>query len=160
MARNEAAEEQQAPQVKKKSSMLKFIILGLLLVVLAAGGYFAWAKFLKKADTHEAKPPEVEQVVAQDMGTFLVNLADPGGKRYLKVAMQFELTNAKVGLELGKRNVEVRDMIIMVLSSKEYEEIGNASGKMTLKKELTTRLNKMLHDGQVKEIYYTEFLVQ
>jgi flagellar protein FliL len=160
MAKNEAAEAQQAPQEKKKSSILKFIILGVLVVVLAGGGYFAWAKFFRKAPAHDAKQPEVEQSIAQDMGTFLVNLADPGGKRYLKVAMQFELTNVKVGVELGKRNVEVRDMIIMVLSSKEYEEIGNASGKMTLKKELITRLNKMLHDGQVKEIYYTEFLVQ
>jgi flagellar basal body-associated protein FliL len=31
---------------------------------------------------------------------------------------------------------------------------------MTLKKELMTQLNKILQEGQVKEIYFTEFLVQ
>jgi flagellar FliL protein len=159
MAQNGDSSDQGGPPEKKKSSLLKLIILVVLLAALGGGGFFAYLKFFKGAG-HEEKLPEVEQNVSQEMGTFLVNLADPGGKRYLKVTMQFELTGAKVGAELAKRNIEVRDMIIMLLSSKEYEEIGSASGKMTLKKELITRLNKMMHDGQVKEIYFTEFLIQ
>jgi flagellar protein FliL len=159
MAQNGASGDPEGSQEKKKSSLLKLIILVVLLAALGGGGFFAYLKFFK-GGAHEENQPQVEQSVSQEMGTFLVNLTDPGGKRYLKVTMQFEITGAKVGTELAKRNIEVRDMIILLLSSKEYEEIGSASGKMTLKKELITRLNKMLHDGQVKEIYFTEFLVQ
>jgi flagellar protein FliL len=156
MAQDEAASE--VVEEKKKSSLVKIIILVAILAALGGGGFFAYLKFFK----HSADPkePVAEQPVTQEMGTYLVNLSDPGGKRYLKVTMQFELTGAKVSQELARRSVEVRDKIIMLLSSKEYEDIGNPTGKVTLKKELMAQLNKTLQDGQVKEIYFTEFLVQ
>jgi flagellar protein FliL len=154
----ESGDEKQSEK-GKKSPLMKIIILVVLLAVLGGGGFVGYVKFLK-APPPQAKEPEVEHSVSADAGTFLVNLSDPGGKRYLKVGMQFELSGQKVNEELNRRNVELRDMLIMILSSKEYSEIGNATGKLSLKRELLTRLNKMLHDGQVKEIYFTEFLVQ
>jgi flagellar FliL protein len=160
MAKDDMEEtERAAPAKAKKFPLVKLIILVVLLGVLAGGGYLAYAKFLKPPPP-EAKQPEVPQSVALELGNFLVNLSDPGGKRYLKIAIQLELTNQQASQELNKRNVEVRDMLLMILSSKEYSDIGTASGKMVLKRELATRLNKMLKDGQVKEIYFTEFLVQ
>ena len=157
MAQEEAAIE--GGEEKKKSSLVKIVILVALLGALGGGGFFAYLKFFKQSAT-ENKEPVVEQSVTQEMGTYLVNLSDPGGKRYLKITMQFELTGAKVSQELARRNVEVRDKIIMLLSSKDYEDIGNPTGKTALKKELMAQLNKTLQDGQVKEIYFTEFLVQ
>jgi flagellar protein FliL len=151
-------EGQGKSEKKKKSPLIKIIVLVVLLAVLGGGGFFGYVKFLKKEPP--PKEPEVEQSVSAEAGSFLVNLSDPGGKRYLKVSLQFELSGKKVNDEINRRNVEMRDMIIMLLSSKEYTEIGNATGKLTLKRELMTRLNKMLRDGQVKEIYFTEFLVQ
>ena len=153
-------ESQDKPEKKKKSLLFKIIILVVLLAILGGGGFFGYVKFLKKEPPAQAAEPQIEQSVAVDMGTFLVNLSDPGGKRYLKITMQFELSGQKLNEEVTKRNVELRDMIIMLLSSKEYSEIGNATGKITLKRELVSRLNKMLREGQVKEVYFTEFLVQ
>jgi flagellar protein FliL len=153
------ATEQPKPVKPKKLPLIKMAILAVLLALLGGGGYLGYAKFLKPPPP-EAPQLAVEQSVAQEMGTFLVNLSDPGGKRYLKISIQLELNNQPVSQELSKRNVEVRDTILMILSSKEYNDIGNAMGKMVLKRELLTRLNKMLRDGQVKEIYFTEFLVQ
>ena len=158
MAGKDAETGDQGKPEKKKSPLIKIIILVVLLAMLGGGGFFGYVKFLKKEP--QPKDPEVEQSVSAEGGIFLVNLSDPGGKRYLKVGLQLELSGKKVNDEFSRRNVEVRDMIIMLLSSKEYSEIGNASGKLTLKRELLTRLNKMLRDGQVKEIYFTEFLVQ
>jgi flagellar protein FliL len=153
------ATEQPQPAKRKKLPLIKMIILPVLVALLGGGGYLGYAKFIKPPP-EESKQPEVEQNVAHEMGTFLVNLSDPGGKRYLKISIQLELNSQVVSQELNKRNVEVRDAILMILSSKEYNDIGNAMGKMVLKREILTRLNKMLRDGQAREIYFTEFLVQ
>jgi len=153
------ATEQSNPVKPKKLPLIKMAILAVLLALLGGGGYLGYAKFLKPPPA-ESQQPELERSVAQEMGSFLVNLSDPGGKRYLKISIQLELNNQLVSQELSKRNVEVRDAVLMILSSKEYNDIGNATGKMVLKRELLTRLNKMLRDGQVKDIYFTEFLVQ
>jgi len=151
--------EQPQPVKKKKLPLIKVAILLALVALLGGGGYLGYAKFMKPPP-EEPKKPEVEQNVAHEMGTFLVNLSDSGGKRYLKITIQLELNSQLASQELNRRNVEVRDAMLMILSSKEFNDIGNAMGKTLLKRELMTRLNKMLRDGQVKEIYFSEFLVQ
>jgi flagellar protein FliL len=151
--------EQPKAEKPKKSPLIRIIILVVILALLGGGGYVGYVKFLKPPPPEVTEPP-VEQSVSLEMGSFLVNLSDPGGKRYLKVTMQFEVTGQKVNEEVNKRIVEMRDMIIMLLSSKEYNEIGSVTGKLSLKRELITRMNKMLREGQVKEVYFTDFLVQ
>jgi flagellar FliL protein len=151
--------DQGVSEGKAKSSLMKWIILSGMAALLAGGGFFAWTKYFRPAPQEQSSPAQ-EQAITYEMGSFLVNLSDPGGKRYLKVAMQFVVSHPRVGQEIALRNVEVRDMILMLLSSKEYDEIGNATGKLTLKRDLMARINKLLRDGQIKEIYFTEFLVQ
>jgi flagellar protein FliL len=160
MAQRDPETAEHADSVKtRRYSLIKLAILVVLLVLLGGGGYLGYAKFLKHPPVESSQAAE-DQSAAQDLGSFLVNLSDPGGKRYLKVALQLELSSPKASQELNRRSVEVRDIILTILSSKEYSEIGSASGKMMLKRELLTKLNKTLRDGQVKEIYFTEFLVQ
>lgn len=146
---------------KKKSSIIKFIILGVVIAVLAGGGYFAWAKFFqRKTENSSHAPPKKEEKTVFEMDTFLVNLADASGKRYLKVSMKLEVTGAQVVQELEGRSFELRDSILMLLSGKEFEDIASPSGKMGLKQEIMARFNKTLKSGQVKEVYFTDFIVQ
>jgi flagellar FliL protein len=160
MARkDEKPGDQESSQQEQKSSPLKLIILVVLVLLLGGGGFFGYMKFFR-APSAPSATAHVEESVIQEMGNFLVNLADPGGKRYLKINIQMELTGNKALQEITRRNFEVRDSILMLLSSKEFDEVGTPIGKMNLKKELLSRLNKLLRDGQVKEIYFTEFLVQ
>jgi flagellar FliL protein len=147
---------------KKGSPIIKLAILGILVVALGAGGYVGWIKFFKKPspEASSAHSVEIEKKIIHDWDPFLVNLADAGGKRYLKVTMKLELNGAKAQEELAERNFEMRDKTITILSSKEYEDIATPSGKMRLKQEVMTRLNQILKGGQVKEVYFTDFIVQ
>lgn len=150
-----------AGEKKKGSPIIKIAILGIIVLAVGAGGYVGWIKFFKRpAPEATAHKVEVEKKILHEWEPFLVNLADAGGKRYLKVAMKLELSGAKLEEELAQRNFEMRDAAIMILSSKEYEDIANASGKARLKQEVITRLNKIIKNGQVKEIYFTDFIVQ
>lgn len=160
----EAEEKQEKP---KKSSKMKLIILLLVVViVLGGGGFFAYMKFFKKPKGEEAEQPtahkaeKAEQAIIHKMDTFLVNLADPGGKRYLKLTMELELDNKKVVEEISKETPRIRDVILTVLSSKAFDDISTLPGKLALKKELITKLNGSLKTGKVTNIYFTEFLVQ
>ncbi|MCX7823007.1 MAG: flagellar basal body-associated FliL family protein [Syntrophobacterales bacterium] len=161
------AEPEEKKEQPKKSSKVKLIIILLVgLIALGGGGFFAYTKFFKKKQTEEsgAKPePEkkpADKVILHSMETFIVNLADPGGKRYLKVTMQLELDNQKVLEEISKETPRIRDIILTILSSKEFDDISTLPGKNALKRELVTKLNASLRTGRVLNIYFTEFLVQ
>ena len=94
------------------------------------------------------------------LDTFIVNLADEKSKRYLKVTMQIELKEGEPLELLEKRLVQVRDIILMILPTKRFQEIRSADGKTLLRQEIMTRLNDLFKKEAVHNIYFTEFVVQ
>jgi len=78
----------------------------------------------------------------------------------LKLTMRLRLSNPQTAAEFTERNSELRDAVLMLLSSKERDDISTFSGKMALKRALMAQMNRLLRQGQVEDIYFTEFLVQ
>ena len=55
--------------------------------------------------------------------TFLVNLSGNRGNKVLKVSMDFEVEGERIGEEIDKRKPQIRDIIIILLSSKTYAQL-------------------------------------
>jgi flagellar FliL protein len=145
-----------------KSPLLKIGLGVLMLVVLAGGGFAAWSYFSAKGalSIPTSSAPASPKPVLQDMETFLVNLSDPQGKRYLRLTMQLRLSSPQTAAEFTERKAELRDAVLMLLSSQKSDDISTLSGKMALKRTLMVQMNRMLRQGQVEDIYFTEFLIQ
>lgn len=161
----DAHEKTDSKEEKKGSPLMKIVILVAILAVLGGGGAFAYLKFFSKppaeaAEQSHAPASKQEKLVIFDWEPILVNLADPGGKRYLKLVMKMELNNEAVLEEVKNRGFQLKDSMIMLISSKEFDDIATASGKQALKQEMITQLNKFVKQGQVKDLYFTEFIVQ
>jgi len=92
--------------------------------------------------------------------TFIVNLADPSGSRYLRMTIDVEVDNNVVIEEMKQRQPQLRDMIISLVSNKTYEDVSTTRGKLAIKEEIIRRFNLILTTGKVRNIYFTEFVVQ
>lgn len=146
------------------------IIAGVSLIVLAiiGGGFFMLWQKLSALDNLKAggaaKPPE--KVDNAGMGpvfpldSFIVNLSDQGGKRYLRITMGLELGDSKFAEELTKRLPQIRDSILMTLPSRKVEELQTTEGKNLLRADIISKLNELLGKEIVKKIYFTEFVIQ
>ena len=155
---------------KKPIGMIIGIIVGLL--VLGGGGYYAYTNFFqekpaeeKPAEGEEGKeeaPPEEDLNfgVMFPMDPFVVNLAGSEGKRFLKVTISLELSTPEVHLEIKENIQKVTDSILILLSSKAFEDVYSVQGKFKLKDEITTRVNRFLVVGHIKDAYFTEFIIQ
>lgn len=169
MAKNDKEE-----QPKKKRSKLKLLLI-LIFVLALLGGAAAGAWFFFLADMFkgggEEKPTTVvsEQVQpqgAQPIGTtvplpvFTVNLADPLGQRFIKIAMEVEVSDPKVVEEMDRQKARIRDSIIMLLSSKAYADIATTESKIMLKSEITARLTGILGQGKVYQVFITDMVIQ
>lgn len=51
-------------------------------------------------------------------------------------------------------------VIIRILTSKTLEEISSKKGKQKVSDQIMDTLNAMISDGQIKGIYFTEFVIQ
>lgn len=94
------------------------------------------------------------------LDTFTVNLLSESGRRYLKCQLNLEMEGKELSPELEEKKPVFRDIIIRVLSSKSLEEISTVKGKEKLKEQIVTELNMRLKDGKVKNVYFTDFVVQ
>jgi flagellar FliL protein len=90
---------------------------------------------------------------------FVVNLFDEKGMRYLKIRLELEVTGCDEAY-VQQRIAKIRDNLIILLSSKKYEEVGSIGGKMRLREEMLGRLTGVLGEGKTRGIYFTDFVVQ
>ena len=105
-------------------------------------------------------PLPEETGVMFTMDSFIVNLAGSGGKRFLKVTVSLELSAPEVHSELKGSIQKITNSILLLLSSKTFEDVYSVQGKFRLKDEITARVNRFLLTGHVKGTYFTEFIIQ
>lgn len=156
------------------SKKMLIIILGVFLLFMAVmgGGFFIlWSKMSAAvaqvqnggtSQVEEEPPPEEEVTMGPiyKLDTMIVNLADKGGKRYLRTTMEMELSNPEMVEEIEKRMPQLRDSILMILPTKTYDSISTTEGKIALRDEILTKLNSFLKTGTINTIYFSEFVVQ
>ena len=154
------------------SNKILILLIGVLMVfMLGMGGglFMLWNKMSElklqstaNAGVNPAQANSLEQPLGPifSLATFIVNLADKGGNRYLRVTMDFELGNPELETELNKRLPQVRDSILMILPSKRFDDISSVEGKIALRDEILEKLNSLLIQGKITNIYFKEFVVQ
>ncbi len=148
---------------------LKWIIIGVVVLVLAGGGYVGWTMLNPQPDQTGAdggQAPDTEAVkeievgAMFDMDPFVVNLNEAGGKRYLKSKVEIEYVGDNVRLELTNRLPQLRDVVLLHLSSKSLDEIRSVDGKIELKNALIKQINQVLKQGKIRNLYFTQFVIQ
>lgn len=154
------------------SNKLPVILLGaLLLLMLGMGGglFMIWSKVSAISalaardggaapEAGKSKPEEIRPVVSLE--TFIVNLADPGGSRYLRVTMDLETEGKPAADEIGKREPQLRDTVLMILPTKRFADINTLEGKTALREEIIGAINGMLGTPAVSRIFFKEFVIQ
>ncbi|MEY4527192.1 MAG: Flagellar basal body-associated protein FliL [Nitrospirota bacterium] len=180
------ADEAAAPETGKTPAPAPALPIKLLIMVVAAalvaglGGAFIIVKFMgghngggEAAEEHKAEAGSKsdghgeasgKQAAAPgvmfDLDPFIVNLADAPDIRYLKLTMKLELENEGVAANLSSRIPQLRDTVLVLLSSKDSTTIRTPQGKFQLRDEVTQRINGLLPKPGVKTAYFTDFVVQ
>jgi len=165
------AEENQEQQEEQGGGKKKLLIILLVLLLLGGGGGFAAYKFLLSDKSKDEEKDKAEEIVKEtqsieqigimyDLGSFVVNLADKDADRYLKINIVLEIENEQVRIELEKRLPQIKDAITTLLITKTSEELKTAEGMELLKEEIIKRVNAILPLGGVKNVYFTEFVIQ
>jgi len=184
MAEVAQQEVEATPQQQGGSSKLLIILSAVLFLILIGGGVIAYMMLTSDDEVIEdANSAKASKVIKQKkapvnnngsvrnndftqvgpmfgLDKFIVNLASDGGSRYLRTSINLELSSEEFQAEVEKKKPLIRDIIIKVLSAKSYEEISTIRGKENLKDELVSELNKIFTDGNIQNIFFTEFVIQ
>jgi flagellar FliL protein len=174
------AEGEDAP-AKKGGKKNLFIVIGVVVLLVAVGVPAAFMLMKKAepkldelgADAASAETPHGRLEGSEDVedleegeealgaivpfDTFVVNLS--GGK-FIRVQLQVEFATLDVPRKFYSRMVPMRDAIISMLTERTPDDLESQKGKDTLKSQIRTAMNEMLHREDVKKIYFTQFVIQ
>lgn len=174
MAEEEQKEGGAAPvaETKKDKPVLLMVLLVVNIFALVGVGAMLYlnskkadekASFEKVAkgekETQEKEAAQEEEYIGQrvPLETFLVNLAGVRGGKLMKITMSLEVENEDVQDEVYKRKPQIRDIILILLSSKTYDQVSSKEGKDFLRDEIRDTVNSFLTKGSVKRVLFTEF---
>jgi flagellar FliL protein len=154
--------------MSNKILILMVAFLFVIMIGLAGGLFMIWSKMssaqaqVDVAAGTNGSGQQVQQTPGTlfPLETFIVNLADEGGKRYLRVTMDLELSAGVIENDVQQRLPQIRDSILMVLPSKHFADIRTIEGKTGLRNEILANLNGIFGKESITNLYFTEFVIQ
>lgn len=104
---------------------------------------------------------DVKEIV--ELQPFIVNLADEGESRYLRMSVSLGIGGGD-GAAHEKPSplliTRVRNAMLAVLSEKKSDDVLSNAGKTKLRKELLKAAKTAAEEAHIEAIYITDFIVQ
>ncbi len=165
--------EEVGEEPKGRSNLL-VLILAVVISMGAGGGAVYFLLGPARAGTaeesaaeEEGAPAEAGAAEAADLAArtyslepFVVNVQGEAYPRYLKVTIDLQADSPETVAEIESHLSQIRDAVIVLLSSRRLEDITDFEGKAVLKEDLLDRLNALLEKGRIEAVLFSEFVVQ
>lgn len=157
---------EEAPAGAGKSKKKLIIIIAAALVVLGAGGGGAAFFLMKKGGKKEAEHKEevAKPKVFVNLDPFTVNLQSTDGDKYLQLTMSLEVEGDETAAAIKNNMPQVKSRIILLLSSKQADDVLSQEGKDKLVEEIIEKVSDPFvpkgDHQKVTGVYFTSFVVQ
>jgi flagellar basal body-associated protein FliL len=80
--------------------------------------------------------------------------------RYLRINVNLEVVDDDVAVTVAERLPELRDAVIMALSTRTVADLGDAAGKKRLRDEIFRDVAARLPAGTLLNVYFSDLVVQ
>lgn len=165
--------QEQAPAKPKNTGMIFQIAFAVInLAVMGVGVYMVYASTMGW-ESPKITEEQVEREIASTssavdagpliytMDKFTVNL---GGepKRTIRLEVNLQMLG-KDGFEEvmePENRAKARDKIVRILNDEAFGDLESIQGKLFLKDKIAMEVNGILHKGVVKDVYFSDFVVQ
>lgn len=151
------------------NKMMKMIFVGVNVTSMLVGLGLVYAstmggehpiireeKEIKKLE--EAREARNETPYIYTLDKFKVNL-DGYPRRIIQAEINLELLDKTGYEEVIRLGSKGRDAIVRILNGKRFDDIETLQGKLRLKEQISSTLNDLMVQGVVKNVYFTELIV-
>lgn len=170
MAKQQAPEQEPgagAEETKKSKGKLFLLIgVGLLALLLSVGGvvYFVFSGDDVVENGEPAVPVQLPAIYQPLEPAFVVNYTHAGRQRYMQVSVVLMGRDPKKMQDATRHFPLIRNQLVMLFSSEDFEELLTAEGKETLRERATLAVQSMLeremNDPVVEAVLFTNMVMQ
>ena len=140
-------------------SVKAVIGIALLMIIVAAGTSYLFMNIFMDSSGGEAPEMRRQPGPTYDLGGFIVNLSGARGYQIIQADIVVEVRSDETKDDLERRTPQVRDTIIRILRRQSVEDLAEPEID-SLKEEIKERLNEVLSEGEILEVWFTRLVVQ
>ena len=171
----DADEAAQAP-TKGKRKLLILVAIVVVVLLAVAGVLFSGVlggkeKEKEDAETTQEQPaegaegaagkPVVQKPVYYELPEFLVNLTSATNRTsFLKMSVTLELRDKEAVAIIEANSPRIMDMFNTYLREVRPQDLSGSAGIFRLRGELMMRINRTIEEGLVKDILFSEIIIQ
>ena len=138
---------EETPEPKVRRKYLPIIIVALVVLGAIGGGAYWFLGNQDPAATDKSEPEKEAVIEAPPtylpLENFTVNLQPEAGDQYLQVTMSLKIADPAMAEGLKLRMPEIRNRMLMLLSSKKASELSSTAGKEHLGVEIQDAINRI-----------------
>ncbi|MBO2534581.1 MULTISPECIES: flagellar basal body-associated protein FliL [Rummeliibacillus] len=141
----------------KNNKLLTIMLIILVSITLIGVVAVVVVTQLNKGSATEVQ--NIDDIVESsvDVEEITTNIADDN---YIKIALKIQTTSKDAAEELTKRDFQVKSILIEELSEMTKKDLESKSGKEMLRNTLKTKINDLMQDGEVQQVYFTSYIIQ
>ncbi|ANB56749.1 flagellar basal body-associated FliL family protein [Anoxybacillus sp. B7M1] len=139
------------------SKLWKVTLMILVTITLVAA--VALVIIFKFTGDKQQTAPTADEILESsvDVPEITTNLADGS---FIKISFKIQMNNEDAKAEAEKRDFQMKDIIIEQLSQMKPADFNGEQGKTHLKARLKEKINQIMQDGKVEQVYITSFILQ
>jgi flagellar FliL protein len=159
------SDKQAAPA---KSGSKKLLVILALVNFAAVGGlaaYILWPQVIGSAQAAGVEPSAAESKAKEfgpivEFRPLVANLHDGEATRYVKATIHLEVVNEKVKSQIEALGAPIRSRLIIYFADLTVKDTLGAEKKAEIREQLRRVINETLGGEQVKNVYFSDFVVQ
>ncbi|MDP4157358.1 MAG: flagellar basal body-associated protein FliL [Bacillota bacterium] len=131
------------------------LIIIVIILLAGAGAYY----YLQQNKAAVSSGQSIDEVInnSVDITDLTTNLAT---NNYVKMSFKIQTDSKNAKNELTKRDFQIKNIMIEELSDTKDEDLQGKAGKVKLEETLKERINQIMQDGKVVQVYITASLLQ
>ena len=90
----------------------------------------------------------------------IVNPAGTNGTRFLLTTIGFEVSSPEARRELELKDVQLRDLLNTILTSKDMVTLSLVDQREALRQEIARKVGAMVQSGTLHNVYFSKFIIQ
>ncbi|SFE99064.1 flagellar basal body-associated protein FliL [Nitrosomonas sp. Nm166] len=148
---------------KNKKSLLIIILIAIIAIGAGTGG--TWYA-MKRLSSEESGPEKLKEKPTAfiDLDIFTVNLLPEENNQYLQVGLTAKTRETPVIAEIKKQMPDIRNRILMLLSSQKAANLASITGKQQLSRQIVDEIKQSLSSVELREdvleVLFTSFVIQ
>lgn len=154
----------EAAPPKSKKKLIIIVVAALVLIGGGTGGYLMFAHKPAKHEAEKVEEKKESKPVFVPLDAFTVNLLPDPDEQFLQVEMTLKATDEPEAESIKEHMPQVRDRILMLLTSKHGSEITIPEGKQLLSSEIIKQMNMPFSKGEkpqaISGVFFTSFVIQ